>query len=82
MYGRNRSNHLGQMCLEVLPKTHVIQLVAGVVFYGLDVPCAVMLRVFACLWLGLAIYYGLLRQKVRVQFGLVGIHLLLHYLQA
>ena len=55
MYGWNRSNHLGQISLEVLPKTHVIHLLARVVFYSLDVPCAVVLRVFACLWLGLAI---------------------------
>jgi hypothetical protein len=46
---------LGQTSLEVLPKMHVIHLLAGVVFYCLDVPCAVMLMVFACLWLGLAI---------------------------
>lgn len=75
MYGWNRSNHLGQISLEVLPKTHVIHLLAGVVFYSLR---RILRRYAKGICVSLVrprYYYGLLRQKVRVRLGLVGIHL-------
>jgi tellurite resistance protein TehA-like permease len=46
---------LGQTCLDVFPKTHVIHPQAGIVFYGLGVLWAFVLWGFASLWFGLAI---------------------------
>lgn len=60
---------LGQTCMDIFPKTHTINPIAGGLFYSLGVLSALVLWGFASLWFGLAVITVYYTKRFKFNLG-------------